>query len=164
MCALSLDSYHPCWRRGHHRPEWPWVPEWLWGADSCHPHRPIFGWHNREINLKVLRHWDCGAITYCSWCWWTYKFNFIQLVNRGAGISSLGGRGLGGGSKDCALVSVLEEFTVCHGKTNGYLMRFSGTLECHSRNLHSTQCSLEEAMVSSEDLRKSEPRLGQLTV
>lgn len=27
------------------------------------PYRPTFDQHNREINLRMLGHWDCGVVT-----------------------------------------------------------------------------------------------------
>lgn len=69
--------------------------------------------------------------------------NFIQLVSREAGIWFL--RLFE--SKAYALVPALEEFIMCHEKTNGYIIRFNEVWEPRNRTLHSIQCSIEEVMV-----------------
>ena len=80
------------------------------------------------------------------------NYSLIHLVTGGAGIWSLGLFDF----KACALVPALEEFTVCHGKMDGYIIKFNGMLESYNRILHSIQCGIEEVMDNSEGLRKSQ--------
>ena len=143
MLALPFGSDNPCLRWGYHRIEGHWVPARLRGAGTpAMPYRPTFDRHNREINLRMLRHWDCGVVTAAGVAD-PYQVNFIQLVSREAGIRFLGLFE----SKACALVPVLEEFIMHHEKTNGYIIRFNEVWESHNRILHSTQCSIEEVTV-----------------